>query len=502
MRVQWMALPLFMHFYAKIEDLQWRQRKGPKCGQTENRKCPQLGFSRKVLGFWLKNALMIVMKFGGTSVGNAERIAKVASLVKSRLKEKPIVVVSAVGGVTDLLIQTAEKTVEGTNPGPALKRFAEIHQAIFENLNIDNSFFEPFFQELSNVYEGISLLKEFTPRTRDLISSFGERISARITAACLEKQGVKSQAFDAWDAGFITTSEFSHAKLLAESPEKIKKILTGFNGVPVVTGFIGKDAAGNITTLGRGGSDLSASLIGAAVDAEAIEIWTDVSGIMTADPRLVPEARSIPFVTFQEAAELSAFGAKVLHPKTIEPAVAKNIPVLVKNTFEPEHPGTVIVAKHEAEQGLKAISLKKKIVRLNIYSTGMLEAHGFLARVFTILEQCGISVDVVATSEVNVSLTLDNIEGLDRAKAALSEFAEVTVEKNSAIVAIVGEGLRETRGLAGKAFSILGEAGINIEMISQGASQINLTFIIASQDAEKAVKLLHQTFFEKKLSSV
>lgn len=439
---------------------------------------------------------MIVMKFGGTSVGNAERIAHVASLISSRIKEKPIVVVSAVGGMTDLLIQTAEKAVARKNVLPLLDQWVETHQTILKNLQLKQEFLPQFRAELSRIYEGLSLLKELTPRTQDLVASFGERISARILAALLQTQGIKARAVDAWDAGFITTPDHTQAKLLPESEKNIKRILGKLKEIPVVTGFIGKDSSGNITTLGRGGSDLTASLIGAAVDAKSIEIWTDVSGIMTADPRLVPRARSLASVTFQEAAELSAFGAKVLHPKTIEPAVKKKIPVLVKNTFKPEDPGTLILSQNKKNQGLKAITMKKGITRLNLYSTGMLEAPGFLAKVFIILDSFGISVDVVTTSEVHVSLTLDNTEGIEGAKEQLEKFAEVSLEEDRAIVCIVGEGLKETRGIAGRAFRILGEAGINVEMISQGASQVNLTFVVVSRDAPKAVNLLHEEFFE------
>jgi len=439
---------------------------------------------------------MIIMKFGGSSLGNADRIRHVAKLVKSRLREKPVVVVSAVGGITDLLLEGAEKSLGSKNTDSLLAQIKEVHSEVTTSLGIDRAFLITFLQELSTIYKGIKLLREFSPRTWDLVASFGERISARIMAAALEKDGVHAVALDAWEAGFITTSDYTQSRLLPEAPLAIRKIITSLRAVPVITGFIGKDRQGHITTLGRGGSDFTASLIGASIGAKAIEIWTDVSGIMTADPRLIPEAHPLALVSFQEAAELSAFGAKVLHPNTIEPAVKKKIPVLVKNTFKPNDPGTTIISGHVKEPNLKAISLKKGITTLNIYSSGMLEARGFLAKVFNLLEKHGLVVDVVTTSEVNVSMTLDHTDGLAAAKAELSEFADIDVVGNRAIICIVGEGLKSTPGISGRVFNILGKEKINVEMISLGASQINLTFVVDSKDAARAVKSLHRELFE------
>lgn len=438
---------------------------------------------------------MIVMKFGGTSVGSASRIDGVASLIKARLPEKPVVIVSAVTRVTDLLIQGAEEAVSGRSYAKTSAKIKSIHRDIASKLKIEIPEAEKFYGELSNAYESVVKSAELSPLLKDLIFSFGERFSCRILAERLKNIGIAAQAFDAWDIGFITTPEFGQAKLLPAAPKEIKKKIARLTVVPIITGFIGKTASGKITTLGRGGSDLSAGIIGAAIDADAIEIWTDVPGIMTADPRLVPQARSIPSVTFREAAELSAFGAKVLHPKTIEPAMKKNIPVLVKNTFEPGHPGTLILAKTKESPGIKAVTMKKNITAINIYSTGMLEAPGFLAKVFEILHRSGMSVDVVATSEVNISLTLENTDNLAEAQKELSKFSDITVTKDRAIVCLVGEKLKGIPGIAGRVFGILGKTGITIEMISQGASQINLTFVVSAADAPKAVKLLHTEFF-------
>ncbi len=407
--------------------------------------------------------------------------------------------------MTDLLLLAGEEALQKdlapTQEEPqytrTLKKIYQVHEKILTDLHLPIELFLIFYEELSEIYRGIYLLKELTARTKDLTASFGERISARILAACLCRIGINARAIDSWDCGFITSNEFGAARLLSDSPEKIKKIVSSLDFLPVTTGFIGKSREGNITTLGRGGSDLSASLIGAAVQAEVIEIWTDVSGIMTSDPRLVPNAKTLASMSFQEAAELSFFGAKILHPKTIEPAVKSKIPVLVKNSFKPEDPGTLILSENMKTQGLIAVTLKKEVVCVNLYSTGMLEAPGFLSRVFEIFKKHGISIDVVATSEVNISLTLDHPDGLEKAEAELSEFAEVHVEKDRAIICLVGEDLKRTPGIAGKVFKILGDANINIEMISQGASQINLTFVVKSSDGEKAVRALHRKFFEK-----
>jgi len=440
---------------------------------------------------------MIVMKFGGTSVGNAARIEGVASLIISRLKEKPVVVVSAVTKVTDLLVQAGQEALHGESYQKTVEKIKTLHQEILSSLKIEIPEAESFYGKLLDTCAEIAQKKELSARSEDLIVSFGERFSCRILAEVIRKKGTPAKAFDAWDVGFVTTDDFTQAKLLPAAEKEVKRKITGLDVVPVITGFIGKTSIGEITTLGRGGSDLSASLIGAAIDAKAIEIWTDVPGIMTADPRLIPTARSLPSVTFQEAAELSVFGAKVLHPKTIEPAMKKNIPVLVKNTFEPTHPGTVILAEAKEASGIKAVTVKKKITSINIYSTGMLEAPGFLSRVFGILQNHGMSVDVVATSEVNISLTLDNTENLEAARKELALFSEISVQTDRAIVCLVGEELKFTPGIAGRVFGLLGKAGINIEMISQGASQINLTFVVGSADAKKAVEILHAEFFER-----
>ncbi|MBI2974282.1 MAG: aspartate kinase, partial [Deltaproteobacteria bacterium] len=268
--------------------------------------------------------------------------------------------------------------------------------------------------------------------------------------------------------------------------------------VPVITGFIGKDKNGKITTLGRGGSDYSAAIIGAAINADEIQIWTDVSGVYSADPRIVKNARKIEKISFAECSELAYFGAKVLHPKTILPAMNKNIPVKVLNTFEPENSGTIILSEmKKSDEIVKALTCKKNITLININSTRMLFAYGFLARVFYVFDKYNISVDMISTSEVSMSLTIDKDMNLDKAVEELNQIATTNIVRNKAIVCVVGVGLKNETGIAGKIFSLMGQHKINVEMISQGASEINISFVVENDEAEKAVKLLHREFVEE-----
>ncbi len=431
--------------------------------------------------------MSIVMKFGGSSVGSPERIKAVGEIVRSRLEKKPIVVVSAMKGVTDLLLESGKKN-----------NFEEIkkkHLDVMEEFGIPEESLAPVFKELEKVLSSVS--QELSSKEKDLVSSFGERLSARQFAAYLQTQKMDSTAFDAFDIGLTTDSNFLSANVVEESFEKINAALRPVEDIPVVTGFIAKDSAGNITTLGRGGSDYTAALLGKAVKAEAIEIWTDVNGIMSTDPRIVSEAKTLPIVSFNEAAELAFFGAKVLHPKTIEPAVELNIPVKVLNSFEPENRGTTILKESEqSENTIKAIALKQGVTHLTIHSTRMLDAPGFMARVFNVFEKYCLDIDMIATSEVSLSLTLNNPDKslVGKAVKELNSFSSTTVSDGKSMVCAVGEGLRETPGLAGRMFSALGSAGINVTMISSGGSAINSACVVDEKDSEQAVKVLHKEF--------
>lgn len=437
---------------------------------------------------------MIVMKFGGSSVSNGERIRRIVEIVRGRLDRRPVVIASAFRGVTDDLFAAAEEALKGGEQ--TLEKIRERHRTVAAELGVDPDLVKENLSELAVLLKGISLVKELTPRTLDYVVSFGERMSTRLIAAAFEKAGVPAEQHDAFDVGMLTDDIFGGAQPLAEADAEIKKHFGRMKKLPVITGYIGKTRGGDITTLGRNGSDYTATILGAALDAAEIEIWSDTDGVMTADPRLAPAARPIAALTFEEASELAYYGGKVLHPSTIVPAIRKGIPVKVLNTFKPEHPGTAILAKlPSAAAGPKSISHHLSNFVVNITSSRMLMGHGFLARIFNAFAQHRVVVNMVSTSEVSVSVTVDSARNLDAAVEALSQFAEVTVEKDRAIVCVVGEGLRLTSGIAGDVFAALKEAGVNVLMISQGASKINIAFVVANEDCVRAVQALHRKFF-------
>jgi len=439
---------------------------------------------------------MPVMKFGGSSLGDASRIKNVCSIIKSKLKEKPVVVVSAVQGITDMLLEIAEKAASGNEVSKELEDLKLKHHNILSDLQLDKTMVDSSLQEFFEVIDKIFVMKKTNPELMDEVLSFGERISARIVAGALNKIGVKAQAVDAYDIGMVTTPDYGKAEPLPDAEERISKALKEIKQVPVITGFIGKDSAGNITTLGgRGGSDYTAGIVGAAIGSP-VEIWTDVDGIMSADPKVVKEAKTVDTISFNEASELAYFGARVLHPKTIWPPIRKNISVKVLNSFKPKNKGTTIVKEaRETKNIVKAIASKKDIYLVHVVSTRMLLAHGFLSRLFSVFEDYKKSIDLVATSEVSVSLTVDNAEDLDKIKNDLAGVADIKIEKDKAIVCVVGEGMRSLPGIAGRTFSALGRNKVNIEIISQGASEINISFVVDNKDADKAVRVLHKEYF-------
>ena len=437
---------------------------------------------------------MIIMKFGGTSVGGANEIKNVANIVKSNIDKKPVVVVSAVKGTTDKLIELSYKSSEGKSED-LFDSIKDAHYEILEKLSLDKNLLEKDFESLGYAIKKFNG-KDIDAKALDAFQSFGEQMSSKIVAAQLIKTGVKAQAFNSWDLGFLTNSDFGNAEPLEESFNNLNKNIKKLNLVPVITGFIGKTKNGEITTLGRSGSDYSAAIIGSAIDADEIQIWTDADGIMSADPRIVSNAKTLKTVSFAEASELAYFGAKILHPKTILPAVKKNISVRVLNTFNPEGRGTLILNDFEkSKQIVKSITSKKNVILIHVDSKRMLGAYGFLARLFDVFYKYKQSIDVVSTSEVSVSLTVDNEKNLNDIALDLKGIADVKILKNKAVICVVGEGMKHTPGVAGKIFSILGKNNINIEMISQGASEINITFIVDGKDAENAIKLLHEEYF-------
>src|SRR3989338_4526069 len=412
---------------------------------------------------------MIVMKFGGTSVGDAKIIKEVAEIIKSKLSQKPVIVVSAVKTVTNLLIDLAQKSAEG-DIDAVFRQIEKVHMGIINGLGLEKSILDKDLASLAKIAGKIKLRGSYNKKMLDEVKSYGERMSSKIVAAWLRKIGVNAEAFNAYDI------------------ESIKS-------VPVVTGFIGKTAKGEITTLSRGGSDYTASIIGAAINAEEIQIWTDVDGIMSTDPKLVKTTRIVDTLSFEEASELAYFGARVLHPKTMLPPMEKGIPVRVMNTFKPGN-GTLIKNKAEREDHVvKAFAFKKNITLIKITSLRMLRAYGFLAQIFVIFEKYRKSIHVIATSEVSVSLTVDNEQDLGEIIKDLEEFSTVTVMKGRAIICEVGEGMKHQHGVAGRIFNAMGKSNINVEMISQGASEINITFIVKNEDADRSLEILHDEFF-------
>jgi aspartate kinase len=365
------------------------------------------------------------------------------------------------------------------------------HISIIKDLGLKEDIISNIFEDMSKLMERVEEVRLASSETLDHIQSFGERISCRIVAAYMDKTGTKAKAHDAYDIGMITNPDFGKAEPLEHAPELIKKNISKLDHVPIITGFIGKTTAGEITTLSRGGSDYTASIIGASIGAKEVQIWTDVDGVMSADPKVVKKAKTIEVLSFNEASELAVFGARVLHPKSIIPAMDKGIPVRVLNTYNPEGKGTLVVPEaKKSDKVIKAIACKKGISLLNLTSTRMLNAHGYLARVFEVFKDHQKSVDMISTSEVSISLTVNEPDNMEKVIKELEGFAEVKTENDRAIICAVGEGMHYTKGVLGKVFSAIED--IRIEMVSAGASEINIAFIVDMNDADKVVNALHE----------
>ncbi len=437
------------------------------------------------------------MKFGGSSVANAERIKHVASIIKAYQQSRPAVVLSAMGDTTDHLLEASDDAVNGKVD---IERVAKLHRDTIAELDLDGSATEELLAELQQLLTGISMLKELTKRTRDYLVSFGERLSVRIMAAYLKKEGIPARFYDAWDIGIVSDSCFMSAELLDEVWDNIPRYLTAYkngddNQIPIVTGFIAKDKKGNITTLGRGGSDLTATIIGSSMGAEEIQTWKDVDGILTTDPRICKEAKPVPEVTYEEAQELAMFGAQVLHPRSMVPCRKTGTPVRVKNSYNIKSPGSIIVEKHSGKvPPFCAITTVKHITLIDIVSSRMLGAAGFLAHVFNNFLKWNVSIDVIATSEVSVSLTVNTKADLSGLVSDLEQASEVTVHNGKAIVTIVCDAAHSSAILA-SGFGALSDEGINVQMISQGASKVNISMIVDDNEADKTVQILHKAFF-------
>lgn len=441
---------------------------------------------------------MIVMKFGGSSVANADRIKHVASIIKAYKDKRPVVVLSAMGDTTDHLLDAADKAVDGVVDVAGV---AKLHEDTAKELGVDIDTIQVLLDELKQLLTGISMLKEISKRSRDYLVSFGERMSVRMMASYLNREGISARFYDAWDIGFVSDSNYMSAELLDEVWTNIPQYLDGYkngreNSIPIVTGFIAKDLKGSITTLGRGGSDLTATMIGAAMKAEEVQTWKDVDGIMTTDPRLVKDAKPVSEVTYEEAQELAMFGAQVLHPRSMLPVRKSGTPVRVKNSYNIESPGTIIVEKHSGKvPPVCAITAVKHVSIFDIVSTRMLGAAGFLAHIFNQFLKWNVSIDVIATSEVSVSCTVNTKVDLSGLIDDLKNVADVNVRTGKAIVTIVCDAAHSSAILA-SGFDALADEGINVQMISQGASKVNISVLVNEEEADRTVTILHKAYFD------
>ena len=435
---------------------------------------------------------MKVLKFGGTSVGVAANAEQALRIVRAAAAADPIIVVSALSGVTNLLVDACRPEAPRTE---LLARLLGRHRDHAKALGVQAALLEPQLAALAADVAELPASTAPSRELRDRLLAHGERLAARIFAAALSERGTPARDVFAGDAGLVTDERFGQASPLPEAAGLLAAGLAQRDQVPVVTGFLGRTRDHRVTTLGRGGSDYSAALIGAALGAEVIEIWTDTSGMLSADPRVVPEARPVPQLSFAEACELAYFGARVLHPKTLLPAMERAIPVRVLNTARPDDPGSLITATSAAQpEGwrVRSIASKPGITAVTIASTRMLLAHGFLARVFEVFGRHHVVVDLVTTSEVSISVTVDDTSRLAPALAELEAIGRVEVRPGLAVVAVVGEGAPTQVGLAGHVFTLLGGIGVPVEMISQGASRVNLSFVVAEREAARVVRLLHR----------
>ena len=445
------------------------------------------------------------MKFGGTSVGDVAAFERVAGIIAAQTTRKPVVVVSAMTRVTDALLAafTTAKLGDADAAFDSLSPHFARHFEVVEHFlpaSGNNSFLKEFNyarEELEDLLVRTSRRSLPLSLLKDAIVSYGEQLSSRLLTEVLRAKGVAAIHLDSRRL-IVTDDEFGAAQPIWDETEPLIKLdvgsLVDAEQVPVMGGFIAGNRAGETTTLGRGGSDYSAAIVAAAVHASELQIWTDVTGVMTCDPRICGGARTVPVLSYEEAAELAYFGAKVLHPKTIKPAVDNKIPVRVCNTFQPDETGTMIIGESgKAPNTIKSIAHKKNITILRITSARMLGAFGFMSAVFQVFDRHRTVIDVISTSEVSVALTLDDTESIERVVNDLKRLGEVEVEGGYAVVCVVGEGLRASTGLAAQVFSTI--ADVNIALVSHGASSVNLTFVVKEEEVPGVIRKLHDRFF-------
>lgn len=461
---------------------------------------------------------MLTMKFGGTSVGDVPRLQEVVSIVRQFLGEQPVIVASAMGGLTNVLLETAQKAVE--------RRTGEVNNAVAaiqdRHLKIANTLVQDYprraaliaaqqemIDDLSNFYQGVALLRELSPRSLDAIAAFGELLSCRQIAAILEDSGIPAQFVDARRL-VRTDDQFGEANIdFAVTNPALHDALVPLvqqGVVPVVTGFVASNADGITTTIGRSGSDYTGSVVGAAVNSREIWIWTDVDGVMTADPRNVNGAKVLKEISYREAAEMSYFGAKVIHPKTMVPAIEKKIPIRIKNTFNPSHPGTLISASPDnGGTWAKTVTSINDLAIIAIEGNGMIGVPGISGRIFTALARAQVNVMMIsqASSEHNVCIIVPKKDSAHGLKTLREEFSidiakkiidDITMRGPVSIVAVVGEGMIGSKGIAGRTFSAVAQADVNIIAIAQGSSELNISFVVEQNDAKKAVQAVHDAF--------
>jgi aspartate kinase len=451
----------------------------------------------------------VVMKFGGTSVEDAAALRRMAAIVADRGREQPVVVVSAMAGVTNRLVELAQLAL-GADLAAADAIIAALRRRHLDALSqlggsaAAEAALSRLCDALAELVRGVAAVGELTGRSRDALLSFGERLSTWLALPALLAAGVPAQRVDARQV-IVTDEQHTQAQpLAAETAVQVQERLTPLlaaGTVPLLGGFIAATRGGVPTTLGRGGSDFSAALLGGLLPARRIEIWTDVDGLLTADPRVCAGARRIKAISFQEAAELAYFGAKVLHPSTLLPAMQAGVPVWILNSRasvpgppDGERTGTLVTTRApRTATPFKCISTKRRVAVVDVVSTRMLQAHGFLKAIWDVFAAHRCPVDMVSTSEVSVSLTVADTQALPAIADDLGRFADVRYEGRKAIVCLVGESIRNTPGLAGQVFAALGD--INVRMISQGASEINIGMVLDDDDVPRAMRLLHDRFF-------
>jgi aspartate kinase len=458
--------------------------------------------------------MRFLMKFGGTSVADAASISRVTDIIRQyRANGNEVaVVISAQRGVTDQLIAVATDVVNSTGSsmvGPFIESLRVRHMKALEGSAKDYvaevaPLIEDRLEKLENILSAVHNLRELTPRSKDYIITFGERLNSLVVSAAFRQHGIPSTVLDGCEAGILTTAQHGEAMALPESEKKIKAAIVPLlpGQVPVIMGFMGCTEKGVLTTLGRSGSDYSAAIIGAGIDADEIWIWTDVDGIMTSDPRVINDARVLDSVSYLEVMELSFFGAKVMHPRSIEPAMRKEILVRVKNTFNPDHPGTCIVRSvRDDSRVVKAITYIEKVAALNINGAQMVGRPGVAKAIFSALSDNEVNVMMISqgSSEANISLIIDEAQAgaASESLAALAKkgiVREVTLDRNVCAVAVVGSGMAGAKGTGGRIFTALGRADINVRMISQGSSEVNISFVVKQEDGPRAVRVLHDEF--------